>query len=175
MNKRLMSRRAALGSTAMLLIAGCVGTDAGDDGPTYDPEAEFELPVEDLDAELEDRTVVENDIGNPDFEFEFGEEDPEAEIIILLGYELNEDAEEASGMLDDVMQMMDENEMDEPGDEAYWVEEQDNARCFIRDGNLIVQSVGMRQSGFSMLPAKNRAILYAGVALNYWQEEYADE
>ena len=189
MSKRLMSRRAALGSTAMLFIAGCVGTDAGDDesGPKYDPEAELDLPLEALDTELEERSVIEIEFGHPEFTFEVGEaigaetdEEPANDlIVVLLDYELYEDAAAASDEFADEWEIPDEkkSELDDLGDEAFWAEKagEDEVWCFIRDGNLAVQCVTSRLSGIEIAQAKDRAIEYASAAQTYWEEEYANE
>ena len=174
------TRRTVLLTTVSAIAAsagaGCMGTDAEDDGgPKYDPEAELDLPAEEIDERFENQDVTDGGYENPEFQFEF-EEDGDGTVAVMIHYELFKDSEAASESYAESAQKFENtNDLDDLGDEAFWAERPDNARCFIRDGNLLLQDVAARQSGLDVVPDQSRAIDYAAAALNYWQEEYADE
>lgn len=158
-----MKRRNFIASAAIVATAGCSELSSLT-GPKYEDVSEQEMYLDESDF--------------PDDWQEFPELNEELVIYgtdeegIYVGQDvaLFESTEAAKTEFNRQRQShADENDYT-LGDEAFWVLTEDKfAMFFLRDSNALGQVLGIKQSGFEVVPDRQRAIRYAEDLHEHWQ------
>ncbi|MFD1563500.1 hypothetical protein ACFR99_08055 [Haloarchaeobius amylolyticus] len=197
MNRRTFITTATAG--AGIVVAGCVGdtteepdpeaddtTDSGTDNQTDDevdsepePEPEPEpmfvgTEIEELipDFTQENPThdeLVRDDELNENFDAIFITEDEQ--VAVMVDVEIESSIEDADGRMQTRRDRVSEyHEFTlEGADDAFWYEEPDNARTYVRLSNGVGEVVAGRMSESDMIPDVNRSQEYAIALIEHWQ------
>ena len=156
-----MNRRAVIGSSALALSAGCIGS-VMEDEKEYDPDEQSGM-YPSIDAFPSDWN--RDDDYNEHFDRVFLAEDES--MVVMLDVEVADSIEEAEDRFTYAKDRADYHEFS-LGDEAYWVEETDHSAAVLRHSNAFGQTFASKLSGTEWEPDTPRATHYALVLFGRW-------
>ena len=158
---RGMNRRAVIGSSALALSAGCIGS-VMEDEKEYEPSEESSM-YPGIDAFPSD--WKRDDDYNEHFDRVFLAEDES--VVVMMDVEVADSIEASEERFAYAKDRADYHEFS-LADEAYWVEEADHSAAVFRHSNAFGQTFASNLSGTEWRPDTPRATHYALVLFGAW-------